>query len=256
MAFRTETKTGARAGAYGILLAASLIQPGVFAQQGAWQVRHQHLREGRVGTLRVTPDSIAFDERDRKNRPTAHSRQWKYDEVRQLTLGTKTLRILTYEDQPWELFLNGGQRTRAACALGCDREFVFDRLPSALVGQLYAAWRDRLDARFVAALADDRTHPDWQVLVKLVHGRSGSQGILLFGSDRIVYQTAQGEESRTWRVRDIENVSSSGPFDLTITAHEGDFRFQLKEALAEDRYNRLWRQISRSNGLQTLTAGN
>jgi hypothetical protein len=237
MAFRTETKTRAR-----IILATLLVSTPAFAQQGVWQVRHQHLRNGVTGTLKVTPDSISFDERDKKNRSTPHSRVWKYEDIQQLTLGTKTLRILTYEDQRFEP--------------GRDRQFVFDHLPPELVTQLYAAWRDRLDARFVAAIADDQTHPEWQLPAKLVHWRIGSQGILRFGPDRIVYQSAQGEESRTWRIRDIDNISTSGPFDLTITAHEGEFRFQLKEALAEDRYNRLWRQISHANGLQTLTPGN
>jgi hypothetical protein len=183
-----------------------------------------------MGTLRVTANSIEFDERDKKNRPTAHSRVWKYEDIRQLTLGTKTLRVLTYEDQRWEL--------------GRDREFVFDQLPAAMVTDLYAAWRDRLDARFVAALADDRIRAEWQLPVKLLHGRSGSQGVLRFGADRIVYQSALADESRTWRIRDIGNVASSEPFDLTISAHEGDFRFQLKEALTEDRYNALWLQLN------------
>ena len=236
MAFRTKTKTGAR------IALIAMLSTHAFAQQGVWQVRHQHLRKGVIGTLKVTPDSISFEERDKKNRRTTHSRTWKYEDIQQLTLGTKTLRILTYEDERWEP--------------GRDREFIFDYLPAGLVTQLYAAWRDRLDARFVAALADDQTHPEWKLPVKLVHWRSGSQGVLRFGADRIVYQTSQGEESRTWRIHDIENISSSGPFDLTIAAHEGEFRFQLKEALAEDRYNRLWRQINRSSGLQTLTAGN
>ena len=253
MAFRTETRTGAGAIACGILLAALAVTPAAFAQQGVWRVRHLHLRNGAMGTLRVTPDSIAFEERDKKNRVTAHSRQWKYEDIRQLTLSTKTLRIQTYEDRRVGL--------SASCALGCDREFVFDSLPAGLVTQLYAAWRDRLDARFVAALADEQIHADWQVPVKLVRGRNGSQGVLRFGADRIVYATAQGEESRTWRItsglnHDIESVSSSGPFDLTISAHEGEFRFELKETLGETRYNRLWRQISQANGLQTLIIGN
>ena len=41
-------------------------------------------------------------------------------------------------------------------------------------------------------------------------------------------------------------LSSSGPFHLTITVREGEFRFQLKEAMAEARIER---------GLQTLTGG-
>ena len=218
-----------------------LTLPSAFAQQGAWQVRHRHLRNGAAGTLRATPDSLSFEELDKKGHPTAHSRQWKYADIQLLTLGTRTLRLRTYEDQRWEL--------------GRDREFVFDQLPAGLVTELYIAWRDHLDTRFVAALADTQlAHPDWQIAAKLLHGRSGSQGVIRFGADRIVYQTEQGEESRTWRVtdkeNDIENVSTSGPFDLTINTHEGEFRFQLKETLPEDRYNRLWRQVSRVGGLQ------
>jgi len=234
MAFRTETKTGACL----ILAAAFLLPLPALAQQGTWQVRHRHLRNGVTGTLRVTPDFIAFDERDKNNRPTTDSRQWKYEDIQLLTLGTQTLRILTYEDRRLDL--------------GRDREFTFDHLPPELITTLYAAWRDRLDTRFVAALADDKVHPDWQLPAKLLHGRGGSQGILKFAADRIVYQSPQGEESRTWRIRDIENVSSSGAFDLTINTHEGDFRFQLKQELTEQSFNRLWRQISSSNGLETL----
>ena len=46
--------------------------------------------------------------------------------------------------------------------------------------------------------------------------------------------------SRTWRYQDIENISSSGPFQLTITTferaktHYGDlkgFNFELKRPL-------------------------
>ncbi len=222
MAFRLKAKTGA----YLVLFA---VPAAAFAQQGAWPVYHEHLHKGATGTLRVTAVSIAFDERDKKNRPTTHSREWKYEDIQQLTLGTKTLRIRTYEDQKWEL--------------GRDREFVFDRLLPAMVKELYAAWRDRLDARFVAALPDDQTNVEWQLPVKLVRGRSGSQGILQFAADRIVYRSPQGEESRTWRIRDLQDVSTSDPFDLTLRAREGDFRFQLKQALPQDRYDRLWRQI-------------
>jgi hypothetical protein len=236
MAFRSETTAGTSiVWALFLALAAGSC---AMAQQGAWPVRHRHLHDGAVGTLRVTADSIAFDERDKKDRPTSHSRQWKYDDIQLLTLGTKTLRILTYEDR--------------RLVPGSDREFVFDRLPSTLVAALYSEWRNRLDTRFVAALADEQVVAEWQLPVKLLHWRNGSQGELRFGADRIVYWTVQGGESRTWRISDIENISSSGPFDLTFTTHEGDFRFQLKEELTEEKYNKLWRQTNRSRGLETL----
>jgi hypothetical protein len=85
----------------------------------------------------------------------------------------------------------------------------------------------------------------------------GSQGTLLFGPDAAVYSTDAKGESRTWRYTDIASISSSGPFQLTITSwerarsHYGDrkaFNFQLKEALNEARYNQLWLEIERKNG--------
>lgn len=241
MVFRSEARARAsvrRAGALVIVLTSTM-----WGQQGTWQVRHVHWRNGSAGTLQVSADSIRYEEKDKKGQVMAHSREWRYSEIRMMVLGTKTLRILTYEDQKWEL--------------DRDREFVFDQLPPAMFTELYAAWRDTLDARFVAALADPGVARQWEVPVKLAVGRGGSQGALIVGNDdQVVYRTTQGEESRTWRIRDIASVSSDGPFDLTITTHEKEFRFQLKEAMPEDRYNGLWRRINRANGLQILNTSN
>jgi len=44
----------------------------------------------------------------------------------------------------------------------------------------------------------------------------------------------------------FENIASAGPFDLTIVTREREFRFQLKQALAESPYNELWRKLNRS----------
>lgn len=211
----------------------------VLGQQGTWPVRHDHLRKFGAGTLRVSADSIVFEEKDKKGRPTPHSREWKYSEIQKLVLGNKTLWLVTYEDQKWEL--------------GRDREYRFDQVPAAMVTELYAAWREKLDARFVAALADTTEKAEWSLPVKLAEGRAGSQGELSVSAGHVVYRTAREGESRTWRLADIVNVSSSGLFDLTIATHEKDFRFQLKEALPEERYNALWRRVNRSNGLQILT---
>jgi hypothetical protein len=72
--------------------------------------------------------------------------------------------------------------------------------------------------------------------------------VLEIGEDRIVFKTAQKDDSRTWRLRDIENISSSGPFDLTITTLEKPYRFQLKQMLSEARYNELWRKLNDTKG--------
>jgi hypothetical protein len=62
---------------------------------------------------------------------------------------------------------------------------------------------------------------------------------------------------------DIDNVSSSGPFDLTITTFEraklsyGDrkaFNFQLKQRIDERQYEALWRRLNQSKQLDYITA--
>ncbi len=79
----------------------------------------------------------------------------------------------------------------------------------------------------------------------------GTQSALDVGADHIVYRSDKGA-SRTWRSRDIESLSASGPFTLTFATFKRapldyggrkDFNFQLKEPLREARYNELWRRI-------------
>jgi hypothetical protein len=82
-------------------------------------------------------------------------------------------------------------------------------------------------------------------------------------ADRIVYKSDKEERTRTWRYEDIDNISSSGPFQLSITTFERAklsygsrkaFNFQLKERMGEDRYNELWLRLNRSQGLNILSS--
>jgi hypothetical protein len=198
-------------------------------------VRHRHIRNGAEGVMRVTNDSLVFEE---PGKHSADSRTWKFEDIRMLTLSEGELRVQTYEDQKWQP--------------GRDREFVFEGLPKGVAEQLYGMFRERLDQRFVAALADKDVQAEWQAPAKLLHLRRGSQGEVLVGRDLVVYRSVAEGESRTWRIGDIEAVSSSGPFDLTVTTHEKEFRFELKRALPEARYQALWRVVNRAQGLQIL----
>jgi hypothetical protein len=238
MAFRTETKAGACIILWLTLLLAMLMSP-AFAETRTYEVRHVHFHHGGQGVLRIDENSISFEERGKQAK---HSRQWKYDDIQQLVLGPEAMRIVTYEDSRWEL--------------GRDRVWLFDQLPTDLAEEWYPILSRRLDRRFVAALADEQAKPKWQIPVKLAHGRGGSQGVLLAAIGQVVYKSVQPGESRTWRMGDIENVSSSGPFDLTITTQEREFRFQLKQALSPARFDEMWRRVNQANGLLILSSDN
>jgi hypothetical protein len=152
------------------------------------------------------------------------------------------IRILTYEDVAWKL--------------GKDREYQFDQLPEGAAQRTLDAVRGRIDVRrVVAAMPDPSMTPLWQVRAKLLEGRGGSEGTVLVGTDAIVYNSTERDASRTWHLPQIDNISSSGPFDLTITVFEQDgshfagrrdYRFQLKTELSDERYNALWRQLNES----------
>lgn len=225
MAFRIKAKTCA-----GVVL---LTVCALAASPQNYEVTHKHLRHSGLGVLRIDETGISFDEAGK------HSRVWKYEDIQQLVLGPETLQILSYEDNRWQL--------------GRDRIYVFDRVPARLAIDWYPVLRAKLDARFVAALADDQAVSDWQLPVKLIHGRSGSNGVLLVGADSIVYKSAAPAESRTWRIADIENASTSDPFDLTLTTREATFRFQLKQSLPADRFQELWMRVNQTRGLRILT---
>ncbi len=231
MAFRSKAKTCAR-----VISGLALAFP-MWAQTGTYEVRHRHLHGGAQGVLRIDADFLSFDEGGKQAK---HSRQWKFEDIQELVLAPDTLRIVTYEDERWEL--------------GRDRVWVFDRLAAAIAIDWYPIFSKKLDQRFVAALADEKVNPEWRIPVKLTHGRGGSQGALLIGTDGVVYKSGQPSQSRTWRIADIENVASSDPFDLTITTHERDFRFQLKEALSRPRFDELWQRVNRASGLQILSS--
>jgi len=210
------------------------------AESLVFQVRHRHQQDGAAGVLRVTDDGIAFEE---PGKHAAHSRQWRFEDIEQLTLSPATLRILTYENRRLKLG---------------DRQFVFDRMPEGFAAQLYPIFSRSLDQRFVAALADPPQSVRLELPVKLLHWRGGAQGTLLAAADRVVFTTDSPEQSRTWRLSDIDNVSSSGPFDLTVTTFERDganyaarkeFRFQLKRPMAETDYDALWRAMTEAKSL-------
>ena len=217
-----------RKAAVGLILAVTL------ASAAQFPVRHEHLRNFCEGTMTVDETGVRFAG------PKDHGWFWKYEDIQELRLEPKKIHILTYKDSKLHL--------------GADREYDFKgNVPAE---ELYRFWKDRLDQRFVAALTEPPAD-DFAIPVKHLRRVTGSEGMLAFGPDSIVYSTEKPGESRTWRYSDIDSISSSGPFQLTITTferarlHYGDrkgFNFELKEPLTEERYNHVWLDIEKKNG--------
>lgn len=204
------------------------------AQEVKYEVRHDHWRKYGTGVLVVSARGISYQEPEKKG----HGREWTFEDIQRLELGERTMRVLTYQDSRWKL--------------GADVEEEFTLPGKGTFEEAYGLLKDRLDRRFVARLADGAVEPLWEIPVKHLHRLGGTQGRLIAARDRIVYEARERDESRTWRYGDVENISSSGPFQLTVTTPERVFHFQLKRALEEDRYNDLWRRLNEAKGLRIL----
>ena len=243
MALRSKASSLSGLSLAGLLLFAAA--PPGSAQNYTFEVRHQHWHKGAMGTLRISPEEISFEEHGKKGK--TDSRSWRYEEIQQLEVSPSELRILTYEDSKWKL--------------GRDREYILDRVPKDLAVEAYPLWTSKLDQRFIAAVPAPEPAPEWKAAAKLDHNLSGTLGTLMIGRERIVFDAGEHGGSRSWRLIDIENVSSSGPLDLTVTTTEKsglfrgsgrEFHFQLQQPLKEDQYGALWQSVNRSKGLTFL----
>jgi len=207
-----------------------------------WQARHDHWRGGCAGRLTLDETHMAFDSDQEKD----HSWKVSYLDAQQATvLETGEFRLLTYLDRKWRL--------------GQDREHRLQvddpQFPSRA-----SAWLERrLDRRFVSGGRDVAGRPLWELPAKHLLRLSGTEGTLGVYEDRIVYRTGRLDDSRSWRLTDIDSISTSDPYQLTITTYERarshygnrkGFHFQLKQPLGEDRYNDLWRRVEQAKGFK------
>ncbi len=255
MAFRAEERTGA------LLIGLALLAPAAFGQRElryeVWhgesrvaQIPPHFKRVGQKGTLTVNESGISFAESVNGKKPPKHPQAWRWDyqDVQQLIISPKSMTVLTYRDNKWKL--------------GADRVYQFDLVSDGTFADAYELLKNRLDQRFVAQVPENNV-PNllWEIPVKRLARFSGDEGTLQVGTDRIVYMSAKPGASRTWRYEDINNISSSGPFDLTLTTFERakldygsrkQFAFALKQRLNEARYNDLWLRLNQSKGLQVL----
>jgi hypothetical protein len=212
----------------GLILACAMA-----AGAAQFPMRHRHLRGGCQGTLDVSESGVRF------TGPKGHAWQWTLDQIRQLELAPDRIVVVSYD--------NGKLP-------GTERSYEFDG--AAPAAGLYALLASRMDQRLVAELAPPPDATAWSLPVKHL-GRAGSLGTLEFAPNLIAYRSPAKDESRAWRYVDIAGISSSGPFQLTITTLERapaqyggrkDFNFELRQPISEDQYNELWQRVETKNG--------
>ena len=236
-----------------------LFAPAAFAQQEfhyeAWhahsRVTNMMMKARGFGRLTISSTGVSYQEITVNGEAPKHPHafKWNYQDIQQLQMAPRSLTVTTYKDNNWKL--------------GADRSYRFDLLGAESFGSAYQFLKLRLDQRFVAEIADHISPVLWIMPVKHLHGFGGEQGVIQVGWNEIVYTPERKGESWTWRLEDIDNISSSGPFQLTIVTYERSradygsrkqFNFQLKRRLEETQYNDLWLRLNASHGLKVLSS--
>jgi len=232
------------------------------AAELTYQVRHRRPLEDHscilktrhsTGLLTINDQGVSYQqavaEGTRSKNLKLERVRFDYQDIQELWLSPDKLVLVTYKDQKWLLCV--------------DKQFEFYLPKGKSFQDAYAMLKDKLDRRFVAAIADPQPSALWELPVKLLGTIQGSEGLLQVGPDRIVYKTDRRRQSRTWRYEDIENISSSDRYQLTVVTYERartqygsrkNFDFQLKQPLDEKRFELLWKRLNRDKGLQFLTA--
>ncbi len=183
------------------------------------------------GAVTFSDGGVTIEKRGREPRAL------DYENIQELRLSPTEIRIRTYDDVRWQL--------------DCDRVYSFDHLSKEDTAKLYPFLIAKLDQRFIAEIAAASIGaPEWRIPAKMLHHTGGFSGELTLSADRVVFNAAGEHASRTWRITDLQNVSSAGPFELSLTSLDGETRFQLKQSLPQDRYDLLWQRVMEANGLR------
>jgi hypothetical protein len=212
------------------------------AAELTYEVRHHRALKDHFGTLTVGEKGVSYQWKEQRV-------SFDYQDIQELSVSPEKLVVVTYKDRKW--------------LLGVDKEFEFSLPKGKSFEAAYTMLHNRLDRRFVAALADSPGTVLWELPVKRLGTLRGSEGVLQVGADRIVYKTPRTGQSRTWRFEDIENVSTSDRYQLTLVTYERSpanygsrkgFNFQLKRPLEEGRFEGLWRRLNLGHGIPVLSA--
>lgn len=240
-----------------LALLSLLVTTRIYGAEFRFDVRHERALKDHPGILTIDDIGISYQQvltekqqkKPPKKLPKLEGVRFEYQDIQEIWLSPEKLVLVTYKDRPR--------------LLGIDKEYEFFSVGERSFAEAYPMLKEKLDQRFVAALADPEAVFLWEIPVKLLGSLQGSEGVLQVGPSRIVYKTERKGNSRTWRYQDIENISTSGQFQLTLTTferaktHYGSlkgFNFQLKRRLDERQYELLWKQLNREKGLRFLTS--
>jgi hypothetical protein len=191
----------------------------------------------KTGELRFAAEAVEFQPKG-ADEPL----RWEHGDIQLFDRVSRTeLRILTYEDSKWKL--------------GRDRELRFSVTSGEISDELFERVRAKLHRPANDRVLGNLAEPAHRLAVKHLHPLGGCEGELLIFEDHIVYDSRDERHNRDWVLGEaVEGVWSSDAYELEVHVREpragrpGEmrvWRYQLKQRLDQELYERLKRQLYR-----------
>lgn len=209
-----------------LLILALLFQTSGSFQENRLKVRHEHTVGSCEGTLTFSEKEIRYETREKD-----HQRTWSYSDVKFFEIvSSHELELHTYEDH-------------GVLRLGQDRKLVFRLLDGQIDGELYKMLAEKSPRQVVTHIIFSSAEVIQSIPAKHKHRLGGCQGAVVIGQERILYRADRPEDSRIWRLKDIDTFASNDPFHLRITTAFETFNFELKTPLEPSSYDHIWTAV-------------
>lgn len=184
------------------------------------------------GTLSFHDEGIRFQ----PQKETKQVLEWSFEDVQHLDrAGPTEVAIQSYSD--------------SMSRLGRDRWYRFVLVDSAFPDELHARVVNRIGRPATDRVAREPADAEVAIPAKNVRLLRGSEGMLYFTPEWVIYSTERRGHSRAWRLdRDVEAVWSSDPYRLEVHVLGGSeafarqtdvYRFSLKRPLDRSYYDGL-----------------
>ena len=205
------------------------------ADSSEYRVKHDHALGSCQGKLIVNDQEIRYEQSDER-----HAQSWPHMDIQKLDVVSPTqITLKTFKSANWK-------------KLGKDETFKF----SLIEGQLTAAnqefLRSKLSRPMVARLTEPKETTSVAFPVRHRHRVGGCEGRLQVDEDRLVYFTDRSNDSRIWKLNEIETIGSPDPYHFRVTTYNETFTFDLKSPLDPNVYDSLWKKIYRLENVSTV----
>jgi len=237
--------------------------PTTKAASVTYQVAHDHaVGEGR-GELRITYTGIEY--RGTGKDEQRHSRNWRDDEIKRLSISRHELRVTAYEAGHVPIIPRKAPFTDGkSVSTGNEHDYLFrlreGEITPEVVGTLLARFNRPIETSVIPNGETESGRLLFEIPVFHRHRAGGRSGTLGVYEQYVVFTAEDSDDTRFWRYSDIRDIGSLGRYQFEIATWEGQFGvdgksyvFDLKRPLTETEYESFWRKVYEQGRRRSLS---